>query len=290
MFFSGRPDSSGFPSSMSRAPAPRAPWPFARQSWPWHPVVTTWFWPSVRKKLYLNDTALSIKAMATNTDVEIMGGLGFQFTGGYAMSLKKYMRDYGWTRKQFAQVAAKNKYNGSLNPNAQYQKPLTVEEILNSRLVAWPLTLYMCSTMADGAAAALVCASDSAENLGDKPPLRISACCLQSGQVSPEDDGQKSVAKEAYEMAGLGPDEIELAEVHDAMAPGEMFRVANLGLGKPEEIGKMVETGHFSLKGRAASQYEWRSGRPGASHRRHGPGPNCGIGLADARRGRKQAG
>ncbi len=202
------------------------------------------------EKLYLNDTALSIKAMATNTDIETMGGLGFQFTGGYAMSLKKYMRDYGWTREQFAQVAAKNKYNGSLNPNAQYQKPLAVEEILNSRLVAWPLTLYMCSTMADGAAAALVCASDLAEDLGRKPPLKISACCLQSGQVSPEDDGQKSVAKEAYEMAGLGPDDIELAEVHDAMAPGEMFRIVNLGLGKPEEIGRMVEAGHFSLKGR----------------------------------------
>lgn len=201
------------------------------------------------EKLYMDNTAQSIKAMASNTDIETMGGLGFQFTGAYAMSLKKYMKNYGWTREHFAKVAAKNKLNGSLNPNAQYQKPLSVEEILNSRLIAWPLSLYMCSTMADGAAAAIVCAKDVAESVGLKPPVKISACCLQTGQVSPEDDGQKSVAKEAYDMAGCGPEDIELAEVHDAMAPGEMFRLVNLGICRPEDICELIDKEHFSLKG-----------------------------------------
>ena len=201
------------------------------------------------EKLYLDDTARSIRAMATNTDIETMGGLGFQFTGAYAMSLKKYMRKYGWTRRHFAMVAAKNKYNGSLNPDAQYQKPLSEEEILASRLVAWPLSLYMCSTMADGAAAAIVCSKEAAARLARKEPIDIAACALQSGRTTPDDDGQKACVKEAYESAGLGPGEIELAEVHDAMAPGEMFRLINLGLCGPEEICSLVEAGHFSLKG-----------------------------------------
>ena len=87
-------------------------------------------------KLYLDDTARSIQAMSTNTDVELMGGLGFQFTGSYAMSLHIYMKTYGWTQEHFAKVASKNKYNGFLNPYAQYKKPMSVEEILNSRLIS----------------------------------------------------------------------------------------------------------------------------------------------------------
>ena len=201
------------------------------------------------EKLYLEDTARSIKAMAANTDVEFMGGLGFQFTGNYAMALRKYMKEYGWTQEHFAKVASKNKYNGSLNPYAQYQKPMSVEEILNSRLIAWPLTLYMCSTMADGAAAAIVCAKEVAHTIGCKLPITIAACSLRSGEVTGEDDGQKRTAQDAFEMAGLGPQDIEVAEVHDAMAPGEMFRIEKLGFCRVEEIGRLVDEGYFSLRG-----------------------------------------
>lgn len=202
------------------------------------------------EKLYLGDTSRSIKAMSTNADVEFMGGLGFQFTGSYAMGLRKYMKDYGWTREHFAKVASKNKYNGSLNPYAQYQKRMTVDEILNSRLIVWPLTLYMCSTMADGSAAAIVCAREVASKISNRTPINISACCLRSGEVTGDDDGQKHVARDAYEMAGLGPADIEVAEVHDAMAPGEMIRIAKLGLCDPSEISKKVDSGYFALTGK----------------------------------------
>ncbi|MFH1169739.1 MAG: beta-ketoacyl synthase N-terminal-like domain-containing protein, partial [Chloroflexota bacterium] len=136
------------------------------------------------EKLYLDDTARSIKAMQANTDIELMGGIGFQFPGSYAMSLRKYMKKYGWTQKHFAEVAAKNKYNGSLNPNAQYQKAMTVDEVLNSRLIAWPLTLYMCSTMADGAAAAVVCSREVADKISKRHPITIAGCALRSGEVT----------------------------------------------------------------------------------------------------------
>lgn len=201
------------------------------------------------EKLYQKDTAKAIEYMSANTDIELMGGLGFQFTGSYAMSLRKYMQEYGWTQQHFAKVAAKNKYNGSLNPDAQYRKVMTVQEILDSRLIAWPLTLYMCSTMADGAAAAIVCAKERARELTDRQPISIAAVCLRSGEVTTGEDGQTHVANDAYEMAGIGPKDIELAEVHDAMAPGEMFRIAKLGLYKPEEIAHLVDKGHFSLQG-----------------------------------------
>lgn len=202
------------------------------------------------EKLYLENTARSITAMSANSDVELMGGIGFQFTGSYAMSLRKYMQAYGWTQEHFAKVASKNKGNGALNPYAQYQRPMSVEEILNSRLIAWPLTLYMCSTMADGAAAAVVCARETAAKISARAPIMISACCLRSGEVTGEDDGQRHVALDAYELAGLGPEDIEVAEVHDAMAPGEMFRVAKLGFCRPEEAGRLVDEGYFHLAGR----------------------------------------
>jgi acetyl-CoA acetyltransferase len=202
------------------------------------------------EKLCMEDTAQSIMAMSANTDVDLMGGIGFQFTGSYAMSLRKYMRAYGWTQEHFAKVASKNKTNGALNPNAQYQKPMSVEEILNSRMIAWPLTLYMCSTMADGAAAAIVCAREVASKICSRPPITIAACSLRSGEVTGEDDGQKRAATDAYEMAGLGPEDIEVAEVHDAMAPGEMFRLMKLGFCKAEEIGRRVDEGYFSLSGK----------------------------------------
>ncbi len=201
------------------------------------------------EKLFLNDTARSIQAMASNTDVELMADLGFQFPGSYAMSLRRYIQDYGWSQEMFAKIASKNKYNGSLNPYAQYQKPMTIEEILSSRLICWPLTLYMCSTMADGAAAAIVCAREVADKITPKPSIRILSCCLRSGEVTGEDDGQKRCAELAFEMAGLGPQEVEIAEVHDAMAPGEMIRLVKLGLCRAEEASRLVDEGRFTLSG-----------------------------------------
>ena len=107
----------------------------------------------------------------------------------------------------------------------------------------------MCSTMADGAASAIVCAKEVVHKISAKLPISISACCLQSGEVTGTEDGQRRVAATAYEMAGLGPKDIELAEVHDAMASGEMDRLEKLGLRKAEEAGKLVDEGYFTLNG-----------------------------------------
>jgi acetyl-CoA acetyltransferase len=102
--------------------------------------------------------------------------------------------------------------------------------------------------MADGAAAAIVCSEDFAKS-HNKDGIKIAACVLRSGEVTGEDDGQRRTAQHAYEIAGLGPEDVEVAEVHDAMAPGEMFRIEKLGLYPAEKIGKLVDKEHFGLEG-----------------------------------------
>ncbi|MBI5967272.1 MAG: thiolase family protein [Deltaproteobacteria bacterium] len=208
------------------------------------------------EKMFCEDTARSLSALAADSDMELLGGLGFQFVGNYAMRLRRYMEDYGWTQEHFAKVTVKNKYNGSLNPFAQYQKPMTMEEVLSSRLVAYPLTLYMCSSMADGAAAAILCAKETAHRYSSKPLPTIAACELYSlhfHDPRKEDDGELASYRipiyRAYERSGVGPEDLDVVEVHDAMAPGEMIRCVACGLFTPEEAPRMIEEERTSLKG-----------------------------------------
>ena len=98
-----------------------------------------------------------------------------QFTTSYAIhpkiNLKSRMQEYGWTAADFAKPAVKNSYNGSLNPLAQHRKPLTIEEVVQSRIIVDPLTLLMCSSISDGAAAAVVCSADIAKRVSGKTPI-----------------------------------------------------------------------------------------------------------------------
>jgi acetyl-CoA acetyltransferase len=104
--------------------------------------------------------------------------------------------------------------------------------------------------MADGASAAIVCPQELAHKLSNKLPINVSACALRSGEVTGEDDGQRHTARDAFEMAALGPEDVEVVEVHDAMAPGEMYRVEKLGFCKAEEVGRLVDEGYFTLSGK----------------------------------------
>ena len=106
------------------------------------------------EKLYVDDTARTTKALASCTDVAVEGNMGVFFPGLYAMEARRYMHETGATREQFAKVCVKNHKNGFYNPKAQIRKQVTVEEVLNSRTVADPITLYMCSPIGDGGAAA----------------------------------------------------------------------------------------------------------------------------------------
>jgi acetyl-CoA acyltransferase len=203
------------------------------------------------EKLFCGDSAKSAQTMAAGT---VYAKFGFMFVALYAMQLKKWMAASGATKEHFAKVAAKNKYNGSLNPYAQFQKAMTVEQILESRVVAEPLTQFMCSTMADGAAAAIVCSKEIASKFEQKQPVHIAACELVSGTYNVPGQEHEEIttraALKAYEKAGIGPEEIQVVEVHDAMSPAELRMYEELHLCKPGEAGMMIDEGHTSLTGR----------------------------------------
>ncbi|MFC1534524.1 thiolase family protein [Thermodesulfobacteriota bacterium] len=203
------------------------------------------------EKLFCGDSAKSAATMASGT---IYAKYGFMFVGLYALQLRKWMEKSLATKEHFAKVTVKNTYNGSLNPNAQFQKPMTMEEVLNSRVIAEPLTQFMCSTMADGAAAAIVCGKDLASRYTSKPLIDIAACELVSGTYpfpgEPHEEITSRAARRAYEKASVGPKDIDVVEVHDAMAPAELRLYEELGLCKPGEAGRMIDEGETTLTGR----------------------------------------
>jgi acetyl-CoA acetyltransferase len=203
------------------------------------------------EKLFCGDTARSAAAMAQGTT---LAKFGFMFVALYSMQLRKWVSQYGVTKEQFAKVVVKNSYNGSLNPYAQFRKPLTLEDVLNSRVVAEPLTQYMCSTMGDGAAAAIVCAKEIAQKYTSKPLVDIAACELVSGTFTFQDEAHEPIttraAKRAYDKAGIGPEEVNVAEVHDGMAPAELLLYEELGFCKPGGAGRMIDEGETALTGR----------------------------------------
>jgi acetyl-CoA acetyltransferase len=202
------------------------------------------------EKLYCGDSARSAAAMAQGTT---LAKLGFMFVALYSMQLRKWVEKYGVTKEQFAKVVVKNSYNGSLNPYAQFRKPMTIEEVLNSRVVAEPLTQYMCSTMGDGAAAAIVCAKEISNKYTSKPLIDIAACELVSGTFTFPDKAHEPItsraAKRAYKKAGIGPEDVKIAEVHDGMAPAELLLYEELGFCKAGEAGRMIDEGRTALTG-----------------------------------------
>jgi benzoylsuccinyl-CoA thiolase BbsB subunit len=175
----------------------------------------------------------------------------------YAMRANRYMHDFGLTREQLALVSVKNRRNGGLNPDAQMRKEVSVGEVLASRPVAEPFTLLQCCPTGDGAAAVLLCSSKIARRFRSDP-VAVRASDLTSGRYTP---GFRDMtipeitvrgAQEAYEEAGLGPDDIDLAEVHDAFSIAELLYYEAFGFCERGEAGRMIETGEADLDGRIA--------------------------------------
>lgn len=209
------------------------------------------------EKMDVGDNARTIGALSAVSEADL-SEIGMQFTASYAVhpkiNLKSRMKEYGWTAEDFAKPAVKNSYNGSLNPLAQHRKPLTIEEVVKSRMIVDPLTLLMCSSISDGAAAAVVCSADVAARFTSKKPIRIASCVLQSGVYRlPGDNGPDSAttsAYEAYVRAGIGPEELQAIELHDAMAPAELMLYERLGLCKPGDGPKLIDDKIATLGGK----------------------------------------
>jgi acetyl-CoA acyltransferase len=201
------------------------------------------------EKMSHPDRARTLAALMTGAkDVEAEGGeVGGSFMEFYAEEVRHHMELYGSTIEDFAAVAVKNHAHGALNPFAQYQQTYTLEEVLASPEVAWPLTRLMCSPVGDGAAAVLVVPEDA-----DHSAPVVLASILRSGRFAPTDDPNDAtlVARAAYEQAGLGPDDVDVAEVHDAAAPAEILAYEDLGFTVRGGGPRLVRDGATALGGR----------------------------------------
>jgi len=167
--------------------------------------------------------------------------------GVFGQAGVEHMRKYGTTQEQFAKVAVKNHEHGVLNPYAQYQKETPLEEVLNARVVAWPNTLYMCCPTGDGAAAVVLMSADKARQHTTKP-IWVAASVLSSDPYTPRNPTMFDIntvtriaAKEAYEKAGIGPEDLSQVELHDCFATAELLHYENLGLCGEGEAGKLID-------------------------------------------------
>ncbi|RJP28634.1 MAG: thiolase family protein [Actinobacteria bacterium] len=175
------------------------------------------------------------------------------FMDVYAGMARWHMVHYGTTQRQLAIIASKNHYHSSLNPLAQYQKDFSVEEVMNDAPVVYPLTRTMCAPIGDGAAAAILCSRDYLNKLNHARPVKIVASVLATGDPLRELSGSsigERASHIAYEKAGLGPKDIDVAEVHDATAFGELAQTEDLGLCPKGEGGPFAESGASRLGGK----------------------------------------
>lgn len=179
-----------------------------------------------------------------------------RFMGIYGALSRHHMTTWGTTQRQIAAVSAKNHQHSVHNPLSQFRRPFTVEQVLSAPPITYPLTVPMCSPLSDGAAAVIVCTEAGLERIGaDRDRcVRIAASVMRSFSRRPLDRPDLHIgrlaAETAYEMAGLGPDDMHVAEVHDATAMGEIIQTENLGLAAPGEGGPCAERGDFTIGGR----------------------------------------
>lgn len=187
-------------------------------------------------------------------DIEVAMGMGMPAL--YAMRAKRYMEEYGVTAEQLAKVVVKSRKHAALNPIAQYRKETTIEEVLSSPMIADPLTRSQCCPVGDASAAAVLCSEELVNKLATKKPIKVIGCAAQSGKYStPEKlicDPSENVSRTsgmAYEMAGLGPGDMDVAEIHDAFSIAEMIVYEALGFCEKGAGARLIEEERTSLGG-----------------------------------------
>lgn len=176
----------------------------------------------------------------------------------YAMQTLRYMEETGATVEDFSRVSVKNRKNGALNPNARFQTAVTLEEVLSSRMVAAPLRLLHACPLADGGTAVVLCSKDKLKRR-DKA-VTVAASVLTSGTYGHEYGGGsvkiktpdtiEICAEQAWEMSGCGPENMDVVQAYDTMAPGELWDIEKLGLCKKGEAPHLLRQGVFDLKGK----------------------------------------
>ncbi len=175
----------------------------------------------------------------------------------FASAGMEHSRKHGTTFEQFAKISVKNHHHSTMNPKAMYQIETPLETVMNAEMISYPNTKLMCSVNVDGSAAAVIVSEKKAKELGMERAVRIRASILTSdpyterGTAMPDiNQCTRLAVKQAYEMAGIGPMDVDLVELHDCFATAEMLHYENLGLCGDGEAGRMIDEGETALGGR----------------------------------------
>jgi len=188
-------------------------------------------------------------------DAELEGQFGLSFPGFFGMAANRHMKLYGTTSEHLAMVSVKNRKNAAKNPNAQFHDPISMDEALESRMVAYPLTLRMGCPTTDGAAVAIVMAKEKAKKLCDKP-VDVAASVLKTATFEPSEHDLGTMRPtvraggEAYKQAGVEPKDIDVALVHDCFSISELIHYEDLGFCDKGAAKDMIEKGETEIGGR----------------------------------------
>lgn len=221
-------------------------------------------WWDIASGLYDIGIAIGVESMTTSPMAgklitpakgDITGELGMNMVARFALTQRRYMHMFNVSLEQIAKVSVKNHHHGCLNPYSQYKKELTIEEIINSKPICEPITLLQCCPATDGAAAVVLASGDLAKKYTSQPVI-MAASLLKSGDYSFrwEDmtfsDMTYKCTNEAYEMAGLGPEDVDVCELHDAFAVNELQHYVELGFCKRGEEVRLLEDGVTEIGGK----------------------------------------
>lgn len=176
------------------------------------------------------------------------------FIDYYAAMARMHMRRFGTNQRQIATAASKNHFHSTLNPLSQYRTDMSVDQVLNDARVKWPLTRAMCAPISDGAASAVVCHERMLHKFDRSRAIRVAAIALASSSDRGAEDYDQHIGRltalNAYEAAGVGPADIDVAEVHDACSFAEILQTENLGFCERGQGGWAAERGETRLGGR----------------------------------------
>ncbi len=223
-------------------------------------------WSSIKSGLYKTVAVIGIQHMSGSTSrevAELMGRLydvmwespfGFTMPAGYALHARAHMVKYGTTEEQLAKVRVKNSFYGTKNPKAAYQKALGLEEVMTSEVIASPLKKFDCCANADGASCLIISNKDIAPKITDIPVWIIglgsaSDTCMSGRELFTSFKCAKVAAKQAYEMAGVTPGDIDVAEVHDCFTIAEIIAYEDLGFARPGEGPRLIDEKQTYLGG-----------------------------------------
>jgi len=223
-------------------------------------------WTSIKADLYDVVLAVGVEQMGKG----LLGGTGAgkgipkegllgsgTMPAVFAEAGMEHSRQYGTTFEQFAKISVKNHHHSTMNPKAMYQIETPLDDVMNAEMISYPNTKLMCSVNVDGSAAAVLVSEKKAKELGMERAVKVRASVITSDPYQERDlvmpdvnTCTRKAAKEAYEMAGVGPEDIDLVELHDCFATAEMLHYENLGLCADGEAGKMIDEGEVELGGK----------------------------------------